>query len=299
MMLAATLGVVGGSETAAARASDAARANAGASASVRVLTYNIRAAMSVDRFAAAVHAVLPYGDIVALQEVNTKPKGARIERLRASGWESWRDVRTGYFLDPTRGSATQTPVLWRASRFDFVSAEPVRISAPVRLKGELSKNRGNGRWVSVVRLRDRSTGQPLAIVNTHLVQGAVKAGRKVKHRPRTWRLYRSQVAAVASIAVKERARGQQVYLVGDFNSDYVSDAKRGKRTFPVRRFRAIGFTSMWATSRPKKGTRGRAFLDQVFTWQRPVSTRVLRKVRLSDHSPAVATYVLPPLPGYQ
>lgn len=298
MMLAATLGTVVLGEPASGRAAAPTRAAAASSASLRVLTYNIRAATSVDRFDAAVRGVLPYADIVGLQEVNSKPKGARLDKLRAAGWESWREVRTGFHAAPTRGSATQTPVLWRAARFDLVGGSPVRISAPVSLNGELPGKAGNGRWVSVVRLRDRLTGQRLAIVNAHLVQGAVKAGRKVKHRPRTWRLYRAQVAAVASVAAGERARGWQVYLVGDFNSDYVSDAKRRKRALPVRRFRSAGFTSMWAASHPKKGTRGRAFLDQVFAAQRPAANQVLRRIRYSDHLPAVATYVLPVLPGY-
>ncbi len=298
MALAATLAATM-MEPASARPSDPARASAVATTvPMRVLTYNIQAKSSLSTFDAAVRAVLPYADIVALQEINTKDKGARIERLRASGWDSWREVRTGYFLDPTRGSATQTPVLWRADRFELLSAQPVRISAPANLHGELPKGQGIGRWVSVVRLKDKLTGQPLAIVNTHLIQGAVQGGRKVKRHPKTFRLYRSQVIAVANLAAKERARGQQVYLVGDFNSDYVSDAKRSKVALPVRRFRSVGFTSMWAYSRPKMGTRGRAFLDHVFTWQRPSSTAVLRGVRLSDHFPAVGTYTIPKLPGY-
>lgn len=298
VVLTATLGGVLVSESASGRAADPARAAAGGSAQLRVLTYNIEARAGMDRFVAAVQSVLPYGDIVGLQEINSRFKLARLDQLRTEGWATWREIRTDYYADVRRGSATQTPVLWRADRFDFVGGWPIRISAATSLGGELPVKAGNGRWVSVVRLRDKLTGQAISIVNAHLVQGAVKAGRKVKRHPRTWRLYRSQVAAVATIAAGERNLGQQVFLMGDFNSDYVSDAKRGKRAMPVRKFRSIGLSSMWATSRPKKGTRGRAFLDQVFTTLRPAATQVLRGIRLSDHLPALATYLLPQLPGY-
>src|SRR5262245_11624500 len=62
--------------------------------SVRIGTYNIRAAVSPRTFAAGVRAVLPSVDILGLQEINSKDKARKLAAIRRSGpWDFWRQYR--------------------------------------------------------------------------------------------------------------------------------------------------------------------------------------------------------------
>jgi len=264
--------------------------------SVRIGTYNIRAAVSPRTFAAGVRAVLPSVDILGLQEINSKDKARKLAAIRRSGpWDFWRQYRRNVVRHRHAGGAEQTPVLWRSDRFTCTYAGPMLASGLISLRGELPRYDDDKRhWFTVVHLVDRISGQRIAIVNVHLIQGAVKAGRPVPHLRRHWAIYKTQMTNLIQKVQRQQGYGR-VFITGDFNAGWVADERHRHRHLPFRSFRHIGYRSMWATDRPKgdRGTHRDALIDQVFSRQRASSARVLFSVkRYSDHRPAVARYGL-------
>ena len=266
--------------------------------SLRVGTYNIRAGVSVTRFAEGVKALLPYVDIAGLQEVNSKEKARELHNLESRGWHFWRQYRTHIPQHPQSGGAEQVPVVWRADRFVCTYAGPFLASDIHDMKGELptwDADQRQRHWFTVIHLVDRVTGQRLSIINVHVIHGAVTGGRPAPGRARHWHVYVDQLTNLIAKVKKERAYGR-VLVTGDFNAGWVADEAHRHRDLPFRTFRAIEFKSMWATERPKgaKGTHGAALIDQVYGREEAASAEVLFGIdAYSDHLPAVARYDIP------
>jgi endonuclease/exonuclease/phosphatase (EEP) superfamily protein YafD len=152
------------------------------------------------------------------------------------------------------------------------------------------------RWFTVVHLVDRVSGRHLALVDCHLLQGAIKGGRPVPGLPRHRQLYISQLTKVVAAAQHQQGYGS-VFVIGDFNAGWVADNRERLPHLPFRQFRSIGFRSMWAAQRPHngRGTHHDALIDQVWSRQPARGARVLFSLAgYSDHLPAVARYHLSP-----
>lgn len=256
---------------------------AAAPAEIRIGTYNIRADTRMKAFKRGVRALRAEVDVAGLQEIGSNKKRRYLERSR-----SW-----GYFR-PAR--IQQNPVIWRRSAFALVRGSGYKIAESRSLGDEPSGGeRKKDSTATVVRLRHRATGQRVVVINVHLVKGAVKAGRPWPGRPRTFDLYADQVAGLVKAVRAQRSWGR-VFALGDFNVGFEADERWRHRKLPFRKFRAIGFRSMWqgspALDKPY-GTHQDALIDQVWTGDKPVRTQILRSVKVSDHKPAVATYRLP------
>ena len=144
---------------------------------LRVGTYNIRAGVSTLTFTTALGSFLPHADLIGLQEVSSKEKEASLASQEAGGWAYHRGER--YFDG-------QTPVMWDALRFDFVSARPERLTGAFEVGNEVPGKSGSypAQYLTVVRLRDLLTQRLVSVVNVHLLPGAVRAGRRWEGRPR-------------------------------------------------------------------------------------------------------------------
>lgn len=265
------------------------------SAPVRMATFNIRASMSTSTFSAGVKALLPYADIVGLQEVNSKDKAEKLAEIkRSTEWDFWRQYRTHVASHPKRGGTEQQPVMWRSSRFVCTYSGPMLASGLISLKGEAASGDGTVRhWFSVIHLVDRVTGQRLSIVNVHMLHGAVAGGRPIRSRPKHWRTYRIQMTNLIRKTQNQQGYGK-VFIMGDFNAGWVADRKHRHKHLPFRSFRHIGYRSMWATEHPgSRGTHNDALIDQVYSRSKARSAQVLFALgQYSDHRPAVATYGL-------
>lgn len=255
-----------------------------ATTQVAIGSYNIFAHVSADVLNDAMRAVLPRVDILGVQEAQGKKKDWPFARLAGEGWGVYR---------PDRG---QNPVLWRRSRFVKLSARTVRLSRARYVgdewpgpQGTLKENRA-----TVVRLRDRQSGQRVSVVNVHLAPGAVSAGLPIPGRPKLFQLFTQQVRRLGSVARLE-GRWGRVFVLGDLNSAWGADAKRRHRRLPFTAFRRVGMTACWATEHPPlgRGTRGTALLDTVYAETRARSARVAFEVTYSDHFPVLTTYKLP------
>jgi len=221
------------------------------SASVRIATFNIRAAVSTSTFAAGVKALLPSADIIGLQEVNSKDKARKLAQVkRSTEWDFWRQYRTHVASHPKRGGTEQQPVMWRSSRFVCTYSGPMLASGLISLRGEAASGDGTVKhWFSVIHLVDRVTGQRISIVNVHMLHGAVAGGRPIRSRPKHWRTYKIQRANLIQKTQHQQGYGK-VFIIGDFNAGWVADRKHRHKHLPFRSFRHIGYRSMWATERP-------------------------------------------------
>ena len=261
---------------------------------LRIGSFNIQAKQSVADFSAGVHALLPYVDVAGLQETNSKDKAQVLANLAGSGWDFYRQYRNHIMSHPLQGGAEQQPVLWRSDRFVCTYAGPVLQSGVYRLKGEKPTYGDMRHYFTVVHLVDRVSGQRLAIINCHLVQGAVMAGTRVPGLPRHWHLYVTQLTKVVAAAERQQGYGR-VFVLGDFNSGWLQDKAHRNRHLPIRSFGAIGFRSMWATENPGKGRGSRqgGLIDQVWNTHKARSAKVLFSLNeYSDHKPVVARYHL-------
>ncbi|MFC7493182.1 MULTISPECIES: endonuclease/exonuclease/phosphatase family protein [unclassified Nocardioides] len=253
------------------------------SSQLRIGTYNVISRAPLDTFEAAVSRVKPQVDLLGLQEIGMNEKN----------WWLLGDPAWGYYRPP---ALQQNPVIWNRGRLELVSAEGVQLSeagSVEPLDGPYDETKLPN-WATVVRLRDLATGELVTAINVHLVAYAISAGRFIPERPRTARLYRSQLRALVGVVAAERRIADDVYVLGDFNAGYEEDLRTRRGALPVRQLGAIGFRSMWEHSRllPRSyGTHDNgALIDQVWHPTQPVATRILRGVRGSDHRPVVATY---------
>jgi len=264
---------------------------------VRIGSFNIRAGTSTQDFSAGVHAFLPYGDIIGLQETNSKDKALVLANLADNGWDFYRQYRTNIPSHPHQGGAEQQPVLWQSDRFVCTYAGPALLSDIFPLYGEKPAfDDTRSHWFTVVHLVDRITGQKLSIVNIHLIPGVIMGGVPVRGIPRHWELYQRQLAKVVAAARQQQSWGR-VFVLGDFNSGWLQDKEHHHRHLPVRSFHAIGYQSMWATEHPPKGqgSRQHGLIDQVYSAKPAKSAKVLFALnQYSDHKPVVARYHLAP-----
>lgn len=261
---------------------------------LRIGTFNIQAGRSVADFSAGVRALLPYVDIAGLQETNSKDKAQVLANLASSGWDFYRQYRTNIPSHPLQGGAEQQPVLWRSDRFVCTYAGPALQSGVYRLGREKPTYGDMRHYFTVVHLVDRVSGERISVINCHLVQGAVMAGRRVPGLPRHWHLFVTQLEKVVAAAQRQQGYGK-VFVLGDFNSGWLQDAQHRHKHLPIRSFGAIGFRSMWATEHPPKGQGSRAggLIDQVWNTKKAKSAKVLFALnQYSDHKPVVARYHL-------
>jgi len=266
-------------------------AAAGDPTQLRIGTYNIRAGVDLADFKRGIDAFKPEVDVAGLQEIGSNDRN---KYLRAD--HDW-----GYYRP---AELQQNPIIWDRSLFDFLDARAYKIAEARDLHGEHSGDEAKGdSFATIVRLRHRPSGQRISFVNVHLVRGAVKGGRPAKGKPHLFELYVDQVAGLIRAVKEERGYADRVYALGDFNVGYKADAKWRHRKLPFRKFKDIGYRSMWQKSpylRKGFGTHNDALIDQVWNPVNSVDESILRRIDASDHHPAVATYRMPAPPaGYQ
>ena len=250
---------------------------------LRIGTYNLRAGMGMKKFRHGVRAIRRHAGVIGLQEI-----GANRRRHFLAASKRWGYFRPRYIQ--------QNPVIWDRSRFHKVKAHGHRIAKSRRLNGQLPgpRKRKKHSTATVVRLRHEASGRRLSVVNVHLVHGAVKGGKPWPGRPRVFGLYVDQVRGLVRTVRKERRWGR-VFVVGDFNVGYRADERNRLAKLPFRRLKRLHLNSMWQGTRyvrRHQGTRRDALIDQIWSKRTAKRARILRRIKPSDHYPAVATYKL-------
>lgn len=257
----------------------------GQPAELRVGTYNIQANRTPEVFQQAVEAVLPRVDVLGLQEIGGRKKGDVMASLYDDGWSYFRGK-----------PGEQSPILWDHDRFEFEAGSVPQL-APATYVGYERPGFDPtvaAQYATVVRLKDRLSGERMTFINTHLVAGAVMNGRRYPGRPRTFSLYRNTVAALTDLVARHRANGR-VFVMGDFNINWKVDNRVRKPRLVYVKMARIGMTANWTTGGYPLtlGTRLGALLDQVYSSTKAARSSIEFDVPFSDHFPAVATYVVP------
>src|SRR5262249_30258300 len=156
-------------------------------------SYNIEINKPIDQFREAVDFIKSVSDVAGLQEAGGAPR-----RKYLDGDTSWR-----IYHPP---SLPQIPVIWNPRVYELVSAHRVKLWAPAQIG---ARHGGLMPWkagfAAVVRLRQISTGYVFSLINVHLVRGAVNEGRPRANAPRTYRVYKHQVAALKLAVADERS----------------------------------------------------------------------------------------------
>ncbi|MBB6627206.1 hypothetical protein H5V45_07710 [Nocardioides sp. KIGAM211] len=258
---------------------------------VRIGSYNIRAGEPLENFEAGVEEFKTHIDVGGLQETNQGTKRAYLADM--VGWGSYVPLKQ------------QNPVIWDESKFVFVSGRGVLIAKGRDIGDEMPRN-GSFRADSiatVVHLRHLVTGQPVSIINLHLLAGATSNGVPRLDRPKMVSFYKDQVRNAALLVDEEAASGQ-VFVMGDFNVGYAADAREHRKALPYTKLTGRGLVAMWRDcGTTGKGTHGPQYIDQIWTTGPATSCEVAYDIRHSDHYPIAAAYPfspvtgLPPVPG--
>lgn len=257
---------------------------------VRVGTFNIDAGVPVARWAEAVRDFSTRVDVGGLQEATGKEKTAALKAV--PGIASYVSPRY-----------RQQPIFWNSSLFSLVGGR-----APKTAAGRQVERLGGGvthqetTRATVARLRSKATGRRISVIDVHLLPNAVREGRRVRGVPRRFAMYEQQVQRLGKIVKQEKKWADgPVWLVGDFNDNYVADKKKHKHRLAYATMHRHGLVAAWEAVKGKllpghgSGTRSGSYLDVVWSSQGATSVAVLRDeaFRVGQHYPLVSTYPLP------
>ncbi len=131
-------------------------------------------------------------DVVGLQEFQGKQYDYFLSKGNGKEWGV-------YFWDPPGSKRdTENAIIWRKSKFDFVSGETF----------DIPYFYGNTRHVPAVLLREKATGRTAYFLNVH--NPANVRGNAAKWRAQAIAIERQKI-------IDLRATGRPVFLTGDFN----------------------------------------------------------------------------------
>jgi exonuclease III len=252
---------------------------------IRIASYNVNYNVNLSVFGQAVGDLLPRVDIAALQEVNKRDKHALLQEYEDSG--EW-----GYYNPPPL-EGYQNAVLWRTDRFAELSTAHPRIS-PRWFIGDENPKVGRyqkEKFVAIVRLEDRLTQKKVTVIDVHLINGAIRGGKRRPGMRRTYNLLVHQIDQLKDIVKKEKPTSDKLFVLGDYNIGWVLDKKVGKRKLVFETMKRIGMKANWATEHPKRrGTQGRALMDQIYSENKALAAKVFFGFKYSDHRPAYGLY---------
>jgi len=259
-------------------------------AAVRVGTFNIDAGVAVDRWAQAVRDFSTHVDIGGLQEATGKEKTAALKAV--PGIASYVSPRY-----------RQQPIFWNSSLFSLIKGR-----APKTAGGRQVERLGGGvthqetTRATVARLRSKTTGRTISVIDVHLLPNAVRQGRRVRGVPRRLAMYEQQVHKLGKIVAREKKWADgPVWVLGDFNDNYRADKRRHKHKLAYATMHRHGLVAAWEAVKGKlqpgqgSGTRSGSYLDVVWSPQKATSVAVLREeaFQVGQHYPVVSTYRMP------
>lgn len=243
------------------------------SSRLTVATANVLRSLTRSDARAVLRTVLDHGpDLVGLQEWGL----SRWRLLAETGAVrpvplTTATTTSGYlWAAPVLGGC---PVGARAERFEMLRTRSVLLSLPGRSDNPARPlGLEPPRLATVVGLRERSTGHSVSLICYHLVPGAESRGRYRADRPVLAVRHQREVAALQRLVDQERARGAEVYAVGDSNFDGL---------------RIDGLASSWQ-DRERPGTLGHRTIDDVHGPGPASEVRLVATA--SDHKAVVAAW---------
>ena len=252
--------------------------DAPASASVSIATWNVLNTNSKGRITKGVQAVAGTADVFGLQEMGSSSDRATANKAATTA---------GFTMSTDR---TAVPLFYRTDKYTLVEQGKVRAfpgGAKIERRSGKGMERTSGKSITWLHLRDNATQETFYVVNTHLIVGAYNR-TKAKNNDRRVALYKQQIGALTNLVDSFQASGSAVYVTGDFNVDYDSDAT------PIITMADHGLTPNWQYLEGEATIGKKTRLDYIWSNRAP-STQTIGDKFGSDHSSIVVTY--PPSTG--
>lgn len=219
----------------------------------------------------AMHATT-LGSVGGFQEFSgPRDREALAKALTAKGWS--------YYMP--RGAGSSDPIAWDAHRFTLLGSSSVMINP------ELSAS-NPARYINSVRLRDATSGNVLAFINTHTIANASRDAMPTD--PSRVPYLRRAISMLRSTFLYNFATTENVVMVGDLNINYLADRRRQVPGFPTAELGDLVNFDM-----PLSGSRGpTSLLDYVMSAKdagglTKVASRIVTGFN-SDHDAVAATY---------
>lgn len=270
---------------------------------LRIITYNAEAKLDVDTAMADLARLMARDpDVIALQELANPDKRRAIR-------ETYIDCEGCVWAANMPGPAVpgETPVLYRADRFELKGSGSVQVTEPTYVgKRGAGPSTINAKYINWVRLTDLQSGRPLYVLNNHTVPSVqAKSGGPNRRAPERLKLLRKHLQGVQTMVSEITAKNWGlVFVTGDLNVNFRRDRVLAPRIFPYSMFGEVGLRATYETIRePRSGTHtlrtgnDTRLIDYVYYLPRrsvtPVELKILRGTS-SDHRPLMVDFELQP-----
>jgi cell wall-associated NlpC family hydrolase/exonuclease III len=248
-----------------------------ASAPVSIATWNVLKSNAKGRISDGVASLAESADVFGLQEMGSSSDRATANRAAA---------KAGFTMTTDH---TAVPLFYRTDKYTLVEQGKVRAfpgGEKVETRGGKGTERVTGKSIVWVHLRDNTTQETFYVVNTHLLVGAYNRG--AKHNAKRIALYKQQLNALTNLVDSFQDEGSAVYVTGDFNVNYDTDAT------PIVHMADHGLTPNWQYLEGRATIGKKTRIDYVWSNRAP-STQTVGDKFGSDHSSVLVTF--PPSTG--
>jgi endonuclease/exonuclease/phosphatase family metal-dependent hydrolase len=237
--------------------------------------------------------------VIALQEMNGRDRRMTMKKRFV---DCSTCIYDGYV--PTKNTEGATPILWKTPRFRSVAAGNQRLTDAWYVGGSgAGPSTFQEKFVTWVKLRERSSGRMFYVLNTHFIPSVEGSdGYPNQRHPARLDHFRTHMSGLTRLISQFQQTGLPVFVTGDFNVNYRRDKVIQPRMFPFASLGAVGVrASFAATGEPTYGThvlkngRDSRLIDYVAHTVGPQVSPVRTAVLLgynSDHRPVVGTFGL-------
>ena len=245
---------------------------------VSVVSWNTYYKNSVDNIERGFRAIeAAGGDVVGLQEQNSRAKLRDLQRRLAPEWA---------FV----GTQTRQPIAYRTDDYQLVASGVEVEHKPHKIEpGPGGKSVGT-KYVVWAQLRDVRTRATFIEINDHKIAAVERSGHPRKDNPIRVRLWHEEDAAVGRLVARLKPLGVPIFKTADENLAAKADAKVRDKGFAYEQMQKRGMYSNWRVlGYPQKGTHGSRHIDYVWATTNlaaPVRQQILPSFG-SDHHPVV------------
>jgi endonuclease/exonuclease/phosphatase (EEP) superfamily protein YafD len=305
--LTASLGAVGLSVALPLAGLSVPASMAGASAAegaddLHIATLNVHGELSIARaYEDISDLAATEADVIGLQEMGGR---ARRDYVREHLVDCADCVWDAHM--PIGGPEASVPVLYRSDRFELEAEGSRKVSDATYVGPEgAGPSTLKAKYINWVVLRQLSTGQRVAVLNSHAVPTVqAKDGGPNYKLPERLELYRQHMTGLQKLITEIAADGALVFATGDFNVNYRKDKTVRAKMFPyVRMGRVDTRASYFHLGEPRTGTHvlpngfDKRLIDYVFNRTddavTPAEQSILRGYN-SDHRPLLVRYEIEP-----
>lgn len=247
------------------------------SAPVSIATWNVLNSNSKGRITEGVQTLAGNADVFGLQEMGSSSDRATANKAA---------TQAGFTMSTDH---TAVPLFYRTDKYTLVEQGKVRAfpgGETVERRRGKGTERITGKSITWLHLRDNATQETFYVVNTHLLVGAYNRNSKNNDRRKT--LYKQQLTALTNLVDSFQTTDSAVYVTGDFNVDYDTDAT------PIVMMADHGLTPNWQYLEGGATIGKKTRLDYIWSNRAPSQQTIGEKFG-SDHSSVVVTF--PPSTG--